>query len=1195
MVIHSDSVPARPVHVESSLSSTNRMMEEPLNRGASPSGDSCLSGGGEINPATIVTALDDRLLDISTRHSLNVLRTTPAKKAKRVRFFRNGDKFYTGVVVAVTPERYRSFDSLVSDLTRALISSVTLPNGVRAIYTMDGRKVQSISDLEDGKCYVCSGQGEIFKKVEYSSSKVRRGSSLSGLPQSPAVTGRQTSAIPQCVKARIITLIRHGTKPRKVVRLLLNKRNAPSLEHALEAITDAVKLDSGAVRKVFAISGQQVTNLEHFFENEEVFLAYGPEKSTQEDFELDFEESKCVQSFRKGPWVSKRQSGPMPRMPRKSGKKALTEPQVRTPSPTSLILPQPLRLHYAVGHVIGDGNFAVVRRCVHKLTGVEYAMKIVDKFKCQGKETMLASEVAILRQVCHPNIISLISEQETTDQLFLVMELVKGGDLFDAIAAVTKFSEAEASVMISHLTSALAYLHSHHIVHRDVKPENLLVEMEGSRVRCLKLGDFGLAQVVKEPLYTVCGTPTYVAPEILAETGYGLKIDVWAVGVILYILLCGFPPFVSPKNEQEELFERILSGQYEFTSPYWDDISESAKQLITNMLQIQPELRFSAEDVLDHPWLASFLGGEPPAAATVTESAQQYGDQQRQPLRLATFEFDYKKQRRADVPGDEQTGSGVIRARWSDVSSSPTSQVNHVHQLNQLSQLHQLNQLNAKPCKLEYDYDEVDLAIESRDQEEPTSLSADCLQDIRALTKSVRDLMSDANEFKTSPVPARSTRSSRSAASSLSSIPERTSAYWKGSGTRLPSISYRGSNLDIQEYSDGSTSKLHSAAKRNGNSLSDIHSRSFATPSPPGSRMLCHVETPKSARSNFRRPVSGKRISNKGPGTTANGGSKVAAGTGKGKITANDLRKSLDEFWSSTDGISGSSDNEIEASDSFINTHPRHSSHGQASDQSMESSDSFENVRFFRIRNTQESRDFRDVNENSRNGDRPSNSNLRCKETKAEAGQTSNRLASGSRQSNLIARRTKPSLNVKPLLHTEDTPSPGRGQEASKSSQREPIKRREKKLAPASSQETKVEKKVPDWNGASRRCTRAMAKDVRKFSSTDELRDDKQVQVKPKRFSLYYTPQPLRKNYEAEGKVGKDVNRNPKENVRPGSAKTNDCNKRKEEPSAINDKKDLGRHRKSVAETSTAASRSRSTKQSVHVRSVERPTLAKAK
>ncbi|XP_023247402.1 serine/threonine-protein kinase GA29083-like [Copidosoma floridanum] len=184
------------------------------------------------------------------------------------------------------------------------------------------------------------------------------------------------------------------------------------------------------------------------------------------------------------------------------------------------------------------------------------------------------------------------------------MEFIKGGDLFDAIASAVRFSEEDASIMVSHLCHALAYLHSHDIVHRDVKPENLLVQISDQRIQCLKLADFGLAQIVTEPLYTVCGTPTYVAPEILAEVGYGLKIDVWAAGVILYILLCGFPPFVSTDNEQEKLFEKILCGQYEFTSPYWDSISSSAKELILNMLQAQPELRFSAEDVLDHSWLS---------------------------------------------------------------------------------------------------------------------------------------------------------------------------------------------------------------------------------------------------------------------------------------------------------------------------------------------------------------------------------------------------------------------------------------------------------------------------------------------------------------------------------------------------------------------------------------------------------------
>lgn len=748
-------------------------------------------------------------MDITSRHSLNSLRTPPTKKAKRVRFFRNGDKFYTGVVMAVTPERYRSFDSLASDLTRALVSSVTLPSGVRAIYTMDGRKVSTVGDLEDGKCYVVSGQGELFKKVEYSSSKVRRGSSLSGLPQSPAGTGRQISAIPACVKAKIITLIRNGTKPRRVVRLLLNKRNAPSLEHVLEAITDAVKLDSGAVRKVYSLSGQQISSLDQFFEDEEIFVAYGTEKASQEDFELDFEESKCVQSFRRGAWPVKKQSGPMPKMPRKSGKKSLTAPQVRTPSPASLILPQPLRLHYTVGHVIGDGNFAVVRQCVHKATGAEYAIKIVDKYKCQGKETMLASEVAILRQVCHPNIISLIAEQETTDQLFLVMELVKGGDLFDAIAAATKFSETEASIMIGHLTSALAYLHSHHIVHRDVKPENLLVEMDGSRVRCLKLADFGLAQVVVEPLFTVCGTPTYVAPEILAEMGYGLKIDVWAAGVILYILLCGFPPFVSPDNEQEELFERILSGQYEFTSPYWDNISDSAKMLISNMLQAQPELRFSAEDVLDHPWLMqSFLGGEQTAAATNLESPQQHRNQQRQPIRVATFEFDYKKQRHRQTKDESDN---VQRSRWTKIEP-----------------------IKHKSAELEREI-ENDIVSAGRDEcdfsngncKDTIPPNNDCLKD---LTRSLQDLILEkqCNDEKEVSHRKEFPKPSQSISSSLNSIPE---------------------NLNSPEEPPPplliTPEKNSSLSKRNGITPTSIHS----TPKMP----IDNFETPKSAKSTANR------------------------------------------------------------------------------------------------------------------------------------------------------------------------------------------------------------------------------------------------------------------------------------------------------------------------------------------------------
>uniref|UniRef100_A0AAY4ANS6 non-specific serine/threonine protein kinase n=1 Tax=Denticeps clupeoides TaxID=299321 RepID=A0AAY4ANS6_9TELE len=258
---------------------------------------------------------------------------------------------------------------------------------------------------------------------------------------------------------------------------------------------------------------------------------------------------------------------------------------------------------YKVGKVIGDGNFAVVKDCVERSTGREYALKIIDKAKCAGKEHLIENEVAVLRRVKHPNIIMLIEEVDTPTELYLVMELVKGGDLFDSITSSTKYTERDASVMVFNLAGALKYLHRMSIVHRDIKPENLLVCENPDGTKSLKLGDFGLATVVEGPLHTVCGTPTYVAPEIIAESGYGLKVDIWAAGVITYILLCGFPPFRSENNLQEDLFDQILLGRLEFPSPYWDNISMSAKELIGQMLQVNVEARYTAEDVLTHPWV----------------------------------------------------------------------------------------------------------------------------------------------------------------------------------------------------------------------------------------------------------------------------------------------------------------------------------------------------------------------------------------------------------------------------------------------------------------------------------------------------------------------------------------------------------------------------------------------------------------
>ncbi|KAI8429755.1 hypothetical protein MSG28_000304 [Choristoneura fumiferana] len=352
----------------------------------------------------------------------------------------------------------RSFDSLIADLTRSLVENVTLPSGVRTVYTLDGRKVDKVDDLEDGQSYVCSGVGETFKKLDYEAS---------------AVTPQSFRLGPESVS-------------RQVCRLLLNKRNSPTLEQALAAITDSVKLDTGCVRKVFTQSGTPVTSLLQFFQDEDVFFAYGNERVNPEDFELDFEESKAVLQFKKSITRTPRK-GPSPGMPLKESaaaravRAAARAASVENPttlestfSVDSPIMPPALRLKYDVGAVIGEGYFAVVRICTDTTTDQKYALKIIDRRKSKGKEHYVAAEVRVMRNLCHPRVVTLYDEFYSTDWVFLVMELVRGGDLFDSIAASIKYSEPQSRLLIGHLTSAIAYLHSLSIVHRDIKPENLL-------------------------------------------------------------------------------------------------------------------------------------------------------------------------------------------------------------------------------------------------------------------------------------------------------------------------------------------------------------------------------------------------------------------------------------------------------------------------------------------------------------------------------------------------------------------------------------------------------------------------------------------------------------------------------------------------------------------------------------------------
>ncbi|KAK1805104.1 hypothetical protein P4O66_019457, partial [Electrophorus voltai] len=267
------------------------------------------------------------------------------------------------------------------------------------------------------------------------------------------------------------------------------------------------------------------------------------------------------------------------------------------------VLPEEIHHCYDLGGVVGDGNFAVVRECRVHGCSQTFAMKIVDKAKLQGRGHMIQNEIALLRSLAHPRLVQLLRSHHTHTHVYLLMELVAGGDLFDAIARSGQFTEPCAACMIRDISQALKYIHNKSIAHRDIKPENLLVQRHSSGIMNLKLADFGLAMVVTEPVFTVCGTPTYVAPEILAETGYGVEVDVWAMGVILFVLLSGFPPFRSPDRNQEELFRLIQKGEVHFLSPYWDHVSNGAKVLIRALMEVDPSVRLTASQTLQNSWL----------------------------------------------------------------------------------------------------------------------------------------------------------------------------------------------------------------------------------------------------------------------------------------------------------------------------------------------------------------------------------------------------------------------------------------------------------------------------------------------------------------------------------------------------------------------------------------------------------------
>ncbi|KAG2210058.1 hypothetical protein INT47_003494 [Mucor saturninus] len=334
------------------------------------------------------------------------------------------------------------------------------------------------------------------------------------------------------------------------------------------------------------------------------------------------------------------------------------------------VLPQyPGLERYDITEKIGEGAFSYVFKARDTMTDKEVAIKVVRKRELDASETgkshlhpnmkkktkateraNILKEVQIMRNMQHKNIVKLVQFSESDDYYFLVLELCQGGELFHRIVELTYFSEDLARHVIVQVAEGIRYLHEEcGVVHRDIKPENILFEpipwtkrtgvdnpfgdedkvdegvfiegTGGGGIGVVKLADFGLSKVIWDnSTLTPCGTVGYTAPEIVRDQKYSKSVDMWAIGCVLYTILCGFPPFYD--ESIRALTHKVARGDYTFLSPWWDPITPAAKDLITNLLNVDPEKRYTIEEFFQHPWVTNSPFPPPRPVVESTQPAE---------------------------------------------------------------------------------------------------------------------------------------------------------------------------------------------------------------------------------------------------------------------------------------------------------------------------------------------------------------------------------------------------------------------------------------------------------------------------------------------------------------------------------------------------------------------------------------------
>ncbi|XP_047737094.1 calcium/calmodulin-dependent protein kinase type 1 isoform X3 [Hyalella azteca] len=334
---------------------------------------------------------------------------------------------------------------------------------------------------------------------------------------------------------------------------------------------------------------------------------------------------------------------------------------------------------YILKDLLGTGAFSQVRLAeVRDDPSRMCAIKIIDKKALKGKEDSLDNEITVLRRLTHANIVQLLETFEDKLKVYLVMELVTGGELFDRIVEKGSYTEKDAADLIRQVLEAVDYMHEQGVVHRDLKPENLLYYSQDEESKIM-ISDFGLSKLEDSGIMaTACGTPGYVAPEVLAQKPYGKAVDVWSIGVIAYILLCGYPPFYDENDAN--LFAQILKGEFEFDSPYWDEISDSAKDFIRQLLCVNVEKRYTCKQSLQHPWISGNAASDRNIHSSVSEQLKKNFAKSRWKQLMNAIVMVHKMQRLAlssasmDVDGANSCrpiAEGNAENKGDEVSSPP--------------------------------------------------------------------------------------------------------------------------------------------------------------------------------------------------------------------------------------------------------------------------------------------------------------------------------------------------------------------------------------------------------------------------------------------------------------------------------------------------------------------------------------------